>query len=130
MATDDTKKVCEAAHDANKFVYIVDLHGNLGTYFFYSQHQFFNLQSLNKQVLRKEKSLEDVREEFRKILVHCMQRGKHMIINLENTIPNLKRDYDTDELPLSKIVFNPEVIRKKSEYMKLVKDSENYDVTG
>jgi hypothetical protein len=57
-----------------------------------------------------------------------MQRGKHMIINLENTIPNLSRDYDSEELPLSKMIFVPSVL--KQEYKKLVKPEENYDVTG
>ena len=59
-----------------------------------------------------------------------MQRGKHLVINLENTIPNFKRDYDCEELPLTKMIFNPEMLYKRSEYMKLVKVSENYDVTG
>lgn len=66
----------------------------------------------------KKKDKAEVGEEFRKALVHCMIRGKHLVVNMENTIPNFKRDYDHDKLPLSKMVLIPEELKKN--HMQLV----------
>lgn len=67
-------------------------------------------------------------EEFRKALVHCMIRGKHLVVNMDNTIPNFKRDYDNDSLPLSKTVLIPE--RLQTNFLDVVKEHENYDILG
>jgi len=76
----------------------------------------------------KKKNKEEVGEELRKALVHCMIRGKHLVINMDNTIPNFKRDYDTDKVPLSKMVLIPEELKKN--HLDVVNDDENYDITG
>ena len=76
----------------------------------------------------KKKSKAEVGEEFRKAMVHCMIRGKHLVVNLDNTIPNFKRDYDTETLPLSKMVLNPEKL--ESNFIDIVNDEENYDIVG
>ena len=76
----------------------------------------------------KKKNKEDVGEEFRLALVHCMNRGKHLVVNLDNTIPNFKRDYDHDKLPLSKMILNPEELKKN--YKNILMEDENYDVSG
>ena len=57
-----------------------------------------------------------------------MQRGKHLVINLKNTLPNFKRDYDTENLPLSSLIMDP--IKLKRDYLKIVRDAENRDVSG
>jgi len=76
----------------------------------------------------KKKTKEEVQEEFRKAFVHCMQRGKHLIVNLANTIPNIPRDYDSKVLPLTELLLVPEKLNE--DYLKIVKDSENTDVAG
>ena len=113
---------------ANKNLYIADLSGKLSTYFEYSGHPFFGFGSLNKAVLMKKKSKEEVGEELRKALVHCMVRGKHLIVNMDNTIPNFKRDYDHDKLPLSKMVLIPDELKKS--FKDILEEDEDYDASG
>jgi hypothetical protein len=120
--------VLEKINRENKYAYIADMSGSLGTYFEYSGHHFFNFQALNKGVLMKKKTKEEVQEEFRKAFVHCMQRGKHLIVNLANTIPNIPRDYDSKVLPLTELLLVPEKLNV--DFLKIVKDSENTDVAG
>lgn len=128
IAIEQTKKKIDLCQQSGKNLYIADLSGKLTTYFEYSGHHWFGFGSLNKAVLMKKKSKEDVGEEFRKALVHCMVRGKHLVVNLDNTIPNFKRDYDHDKLPLSKLVLIPEELKKK--FLQVVADDENYDASG
>ena len=48
-----------------------------------------------------------------------------LVINIANVIPQFKSKYDCKDLPLTDLVFNPDVMWK--DYMKIVKDEENYD---
>ena len=57
-----------------------------------------------------------------------MNRGKHLIVNLENTIPNFARDYDSKTLPLSELILIPEKLNV--DFLKIVKDHENTDPSG
>jgi len=124
---EETKKCLEKIHVIqNKWAYVVDLSGKLGTYFEYSSHVFFNFGIEVKKIINKNSTKEEVAEEFRRKLVHCMNRGKHLVVNMETTIPQWKTDFDSETLPLSDLIFVPEKLQK--DYKTLLRE-EDFDVT-
>ena len=47
---------------------------------------------------------------------------------MDNTIPNFKRDYDHDKLPLSKMVLIPDELKKS--FKDILEEDEDYDASG
>ena len=81
------------------------------------------------KVDRGKKTDADTSECIRKNLVSAMRMGKPLVICCKETLPDFEEKWKLDEkwgITWDE-VFNYDEFRNKDNYMKLVKDSENYD---
>ena len=101
----------EAAHAAGKTPILVDAtdpkkaqdFSPLETFLSYSGHEVFEAKKMVVEVnMKKEKSLEDAREEQRVKLCRAMKHGTYFIIAMSNGAPPWKKKFCDDEsLPLA-----------------------------
>ena len=70
---------------------------------------------------------DDVLEECRKATVGSVRAGHLLVFNFGKLIKNMASDYNSSEFPANK-VFSFAEWRKQDNYMKIVKDEENFDL--
>ena len=77
------------------------------------------------------KTVADVMETLRKGLVNAARDGKTVIINVDKLSPDFSTQYtgDADNFPAA-TVFDKAEWEKKENYMKLVRESENFSIGG
>mmetsp|Transcript_12949 Transcript_12949/g.21910 ORF Transcript_12949/g.21910 Transcript_12949/m.21910 type:complete len:146 (-) Transcript_12949:207-644(-) len=122
---DLNSKILEASAKG-KFIYIADMSGKAATYFNYqAQLLNFSAESL-KVIVQKSQTHKEAGEVLRKNVVSAMRSGRTLVINLDTMVPPLKSKYDCAELPLTKLIFNRDNLFE--DYMKVVKEEENYDI--
>ena len=126
IPVEDVKRVLEDVQKAKKFAYICDLTGTLSTYFEYSGHVFWNFGALHKAVMFNTITKEEAAEQFRIELINCMQKGMHLVVNLNTAVVKFE-DYDCETLPLTNMILDPEKLHE--DYIQIVKDEENYDLS-
>ena len=126
---DDLDKVDNQLNYSEKYVVLWDKTAN-GTVNakYRSKGIVVELEKEQDRVARKLKTEEDIGETLRAKMVSAMRIGKLLIICVGEEMP----DFDKYKVPDSfgitwDDVFNWGEFRKKENYMKLLKDNENYD---
>ena len=119
--------VIKEASDANKNMLFFDETGNLSTFFSYKATLF----ELNKEMLAKtmgKKTLEEVKERFRKFILNTMKSGDNLAIFVDMSIPDFKEFYDPKFVHPD--VFDRAVMDKKENYSSMLREDEDVDTFG
>ena len=73
---------------------------------------------------------EDLVEDLRKTLVACTRIGSQLVLNMGKLVPDFKSAFTDDKEFPADIIFDREAWLQEENHMKLVKESENYDLSG
>merc|ERR1712070_745654 len=87
---EDLAKICEQKGQERKYIYISDASGRAATFFEYQFiYELFHFHGYVKRAIVPPQMLThwDCAETFRKKLVHCMENGKSLVVNLDTMVP-------------------------------------------
>ena len=116
------------ACDAKKNMLFFDESGSLSTFFSYKATLF----ELNKEILAKligKKTLEEVKEKFRKMIIGTMKRGDNLAIFVDMQIPDFKNEFFDPEY-VHPDIFDQEVMDKKENYKSMLRKEDDVDDYG
>mgnify|MGYP006889595981 CR=1 FL=1 len=112
-----------------QYCLIADKTGHANTYFEYKRH----LKDFHKDVIscQAQASTEDeALEVLRKALVHTMRLGDTLVIYVDQTRPDFKTQFTSEETFPTEQIFEYDHWREQANYMKLVREDENRDFEG
>ena len=109
-----------------KFAIFIDKTGNVSTFLSYQQVALVEAFKAPIAIAMGSKTKEQLLEEWRAQTIMSMRFDGTVLLDVQAARPDWKNDYTSDVFPTD-IVFDPDVIRTKEGWSKILKEEENFD---
>ena len=118
---------CNEAHQSNKYLFIWDKQGNVGTFMQYKGQLAPLAGEIVKKALGRQTD-EGIGEYVRGQFVIGMREGERLCIDIDKSAPNWEAMVSDGTFSLQ--FFNWEWMNQDANYLQYVRESENYGIGG